>query len=39
MKPQEVEEMAKHGPNIRSELQALVEQVAAFQTQFQPVAA
>lgn len=38
MKSQEVEEMAKHGPNIRSELQDLVGQVAALQAQFQPVA-
>ena len=39
MKAQEVEEMAKHGPKIRSELQDLVGQVAAAQAQFQPVAA
>lgn len=39
MKPQEVEEMAKHGPNIRSELQDLVGQVSALQAQFPPVAA
>lgn len=39
MKPQEVEEMAKHGPKIRGELQDLVGQVAAAQAQFQPVAA
>ena len=39
MKPQEVEEMAKHGPKIRDEMQRLVGQVAAAQAQFQPVAA
>lgn len=39
MKPQEVEEMAKHGPTIRSELRDLVGRVAALQAQFPPVAA
>lgn len=39
MKPQEVEEMAKHGPKIRGEMQHLVGQVAAAQAQFPPVAA
>ena len=39
MKPQEVEEMAKHGPKIRGELQDLVGQVASLQAQFQPVPA
>jgi glutathione S-transferase len=36
MKPQEVEEMAKHGPTILGELEELHGQVAAAQTQFNP---
>lgn len=39
MKPQEVEEMATHGPKIRDELEDLVGQVAVAQAQFQPAAA
>jgi hypothetical protein len=36
MKPREVEEMAKHGPTIRSEIEDLLGKVAAAQAQFQP---
>jgi glutathione S-transferase len=39
MKPQEVDEMAKHGPTIRAELQELVGQVAAAQAQYHPAVA
>ena len=35
MKSLEVEEMAKHGPTIRGELEDLIEQVAAAQAQYQ----
>ena len=36
MKPQEVEEMAKHGPTIRGELEELHGQIAVAQVQFHP---
>ena len=39
MKTQEVEEMAKHGPKIRGELEDLLGQIAAAQAQFQPARA
>ena len=39
MKTQEVEEMAKHGPTIRGEIDELHEQIAAAQAQFHPTSA
>jgi hypothetical protein len=39
MKLQEIEEMAKHGPTIRTELQDLVGQVAATQARYHPAGA
>jgi glutathione S-transferase len=39
MKTQEVEEMAKHGPKIRGELEDLLGQIATAQAQFQPASA